>query len=612
MKKSIEKINSKRIIVGFLGELSFQGVPVKKVKTEQSFIPNLNLDSSDLGKSTLSLKNKTGEIKEESLILSCILNDKVIEFEVKKIKENNFTLPPELTISNQRQSKRHKIRRCATLMAEIKFKNKIFISKILNLNAEAILVSTPDIPLPSPNEHGSINVYNTKTLESIFYSFVQISNTREDPDHLLLRITDKRLNKSGKYKRKRVQVKMGSLVMITSEGHPCKNKISINLHDASLTGFSGEVINKVTGSEIHQGEIYHLENIEVKARIEKVNGTQLACSILYPSKSERTESWIKFVQNIFASNYTDAIPKDEIKSILTEGYFLKGLRRGFFSKENDESIFDTFDNHDPMLFSRVGVTTESSELSLFGSWFRFTDHCWNIQEGVTNSRNEISYSDFEAEVINRLATLSKIETMFPRYILSMMSYTVKNNVSRWIEKFKDDDSKRFYFSKHISFSVERFKDIEFFPDFFKTSRHQDFSTDDLINFSRFFDPFLLQIIDYFSLSLPNRILNHLLNSKGPDQQANIYITTDNNHNPLAVIYKVNTLYTYNVSGLINTIFVFPASNLEVRHIPSLVNHLNSFTELSLGTSDFQIILKEDCEIEGANSFFWFFMDLLNV
>lgn len=596
--KEAERIHSPRIIFSILAELSFRGTEVSINERGKKKV-SAGLINIQEGNSFKDSKITLEEVETEDSRVYCeaVAAGKKINFTLKKNSHNEFSLPEEIKIYDFRSHKRIVLKDCH-YPVDVSYPGGVIHGYANDINMNFISIKAPQ--KKSNIEKGTsckILVRQKHGQTDILYGNYLLREIKHfKNENLYIFVNNRKSAQEKTYRAKRNTIEGATIGFKSYTFGDTQFSGYIKIQNISWSGFYGEIILDNRIKKLPLGINLISEDTSFRFTLSRTCGTFGGFSVETLNSNSQTE-WINFVKRYTQKGTGINIDIDALKEIFTSSGMMKN-RRNRYNENAEDHMVHHGTQIDPLLAQRFINESESGEISEHVAVHRLSDNSWIIHEGMAADKRTMKMNDFYDETLFHLAEKYKYMKGLPRYVSAIFNPSF---AGYWGEKASLPGN--FLFSSHH----ENFKDTNKFMGAdteISVLKPESLNTLNKYEYSKAFNPVFLDLVDYWRPGKNNELLNERLINIGKGHSSSLRLLVDKQDMPLALVYKVNTYYSSNISGIINTLFILASNYFTGENYDTIIKALGNYPEFVLGTEDIQLI-SDNKNVQSAESSFRF-------
>lgn len=617
---TIKQITSNRIILGILSELDACDSVIfcrSAQLASEPFTPSqMTLDPEN---QLIIFKNEVINNANE-MHCEAVFYSKRIHFNIKKAHSKIAFSPPTLIETEDlRESKRFHLS-STKLNAEVSWASGILLGTAHDISSSFISINSQTrISNPDPLCTYTILVKSNSTNPDVYFSRGTLINAIETQQgiKLVFRLTSSTSenNESTKYIQRAPRHKI-SKSTITFHSHP---DLPINLsgqilvHECSLTGFSGEFLSSTLTSLIPLGLVLRSNEPAMTFYPIRKNKNVFGFRIHTCDKNPQIHEWNQFVnKQTNSSELIDNITSSEIAELFTESTLLKSKRRCAYGSDMTQTLISESSLPSSLgLIRRFGALNKWSKITQHISTLRLFDNSWFLQEVSSASDSEEPIDGLAERILRQLANEYRFLRGTPRYISGIYDPSINKNSKLWGNR---KNSLYLYATHKQIYNLNSFSNSAKSSILLNFESLDRITSKDKIKLNINFDSNLLDIIDFWSLGSNNRLLNEILSNLGSHHRSSLeLVTAREDQRPIAILYRLQSHYTHNITGVANALYVFCIDqNLPLDQL--LTETHQQKPHLITGTQDILFIQENDYYHKncGDKYFKWFSIDLEHI
>ena len=616
MKQVVE---SPRLITGLLLEVEARLAVVVCHTDSGNISPEVVMLSLRVGKTpaetVLSFSQKVAPGTQCEVLLS----SRRINFSVdsgEDLPDGCFPLPKKVLISDLRTSPRLRLEN-AGYPAEVRFPGGILLCFAHDVNFDFVTVrARTDISEGRliPGDTCEVVIRSNLGARDVFFRRCTLINVQKVGDELKFLFSTKKANSQAHYKRSpRRNVSSVSVHYSSDDLVDMNFSGAIQVHDVSLTGFSGTIKTKNIKQQPLLGLVLRSKNPDIAFCAVRRSGDEYGFNILDDGNAARTRSWLNFLQTNSLEQFTQIVSASELAELLIQSNFLKSQRLNVYGGDLDEHLPHTAEFGNSNLVRRFVRADDGEHLSQTISLFRLTDQSWLLHEVAAGVHKKTNIDPMYQEVISLISDESIYLQQSAKFLCVYYHTSVSVITDFWTSLNKGKGCVHFPIQV-ISLTPSREVLAGLLPG--RETNLIGIPLSRRGELAKSFDHRFLTLLDYWTAPVPNQNLNRFLAEIGPSHNTwlRMISSSDNNGDPWAVSYRVNTHYAANTTGVINSLFVFLKQAISRHEFEDVITTIRGSSDQLLGTSDVILVFSDEkgllnCKYENAREARFMIADL---
>lgn len=606
MKKLVDH---PRVISGLLAE----------IEASESLLFCKSESNSWLSKIKVQLKapyeNTLIELSDprEVIKVSCesTLHNRRISFDlIWNESSRSFLLPEQITVQDLRSSYRLQLRD-ENLFAEVRSLGTVSFGEAQDVSTDFVSILLHET---SPNlEVGAechVHARSRTHLRDVYFAncVLKSLSPNERGTKAVFQVKTKTANPLSSPRTRRYTVEPFTIRFVASDLSVNRIYGEIQVEEVSLSGFLGRIRGASLLSSPIVGLILNCDEPRMSFSAVRKVGDRVAFQVCHTCSDSKHASWYDFIEERTDSTFKSVVSAAELATLFTESTFVKGNRRRSFGKKVENHFFDSNTDANGKLLRRFVGADDGANISHHISVFRLTDSAWYLQEVISGIHKLHGVTELKERVIKLLAEEARFLRYEPQFFTGMYDPTIPANEKQWGHLVASENHVGVR-AAHISLDQENKPGSSSLS----TITADQLSTAEKFEVSQRFNLRILEILDFWSKCAANRVLNQELRRIGPGHRAVLYCIKDEAGVVQGLVYRLNTYYAANATGVVNSIFVFLPKDTTAHAVSEIKRFVGQVTEFRLGSSDLLMIGSDLNPVpysDKKKEFIWFAVDLL--
>ena len=609
------EVTSLRLISGLLSEIESRNAIVQCTdgNEEEMQITSLQLQDSS-GSEEIVVRIPLAHPSKQ-LNCEALLSNRRCRFkaELFDIASHTYIIRPPMDLIELRDTPRWALEN-RSYPAEIRYPGGISLGFAKDMSFDHLAIELSSAPdTIQPGVQTEIVVRSRFATRDILFQRCELITKMSSGknERLIFRVT-KNTNHSKEIRSARYAINPTTISFSGRDLHGLEFSGEISVDNISITGFSGTIFSTNKKQHPVLGLLLHSQSANIVFSAVRRHDNRYGFVVLDQHRSANN-SWFDFFQNHCRPLSNELSSTEDLATLLLESNFLKPARLRKYGNEIERHLPHSMGLSNNSLVRRFVLADDGVSASRTVSLFRFTDHSWIMHEGASGVNRTESMDSFYQEVIGLISDEGRFISDAPKYLCVYYNPKIPIIDNYWKNALPGIQCSHLptlvYSLAHKPKSSRGQTELE-------VRAATDLSLDERVKINESFGTPILALLDAFFSKSPNRSLSSLIASLGPSHRAELSLIEDTkSRNPLAFAYKVSTYYGTNVSGVVTSLFVFLARDIDNPKLNQIKNAITSNPALLNGTSDVVVVTSSEKQGESLSDpesrrYCWLLADLV--